>query len=59
MIRIAILEDERTAKAIIYELGKLLHQEEWLFRPFLKASELASAQQGEEYDIVILKAEAL
>ena len=56
MIRIAILEDERTAKAIIYELGKLLHQEEWLFRPFLKASELAAAQQGEEYDIVILKA---
>lgn len=56
MIRIAILEDEHTAKAIIYELGKLLHQEEWLFRPFLKASELAAAQQGEEYDIVILKA---
>ena len=56
MIRIAILEDERTAKAIIYELGKLLHQEEWLFRPLLKASELAAAHQGDEYDIVILKA---
>ena len=49
MIRIAILEDERTAKEIIYELGKLLCREEWVFRPFLKASELASAQQAEEY----------
>ncbi len=55
MIRIAILEDERTAKEIIYELGKLLCREEWVFRPFLKASELASAQQAEEYDVVILK----
>ncbi len=34
MIRIAILEDERTAKAIIYELGKLLHQEECCFARF-------------------------
>lgn len=41
MIRIAVLENERTAKEIIYALGMLLSDREWLFRCYLKASELA------------------
>ena len=54
MIRIAVLEDANTAKEIIYALGLLLHEHEWLFRCYLKASELAVAQQQERFDIVIL-----
>lgn len=54
MIRIAVLENERTAKEIIYALGMLLSDREWLFRCYLKASELAAAQQHERFDIVIL-----
>lgn len=54
MIRVAILENERTAKDILYELGQLFQDQEWLFRTFLKASQLAHAQQREHFDIVIL-----
>lgn len=54
MIRIAVLENESIAKEIIYALGMLLKDREWLFRCYLKASELAAAQQQERFDIVIL-----
>lgn len=54
MIRIAVLENEHTAKDIIYALGILLADKDWLFRTYLKASELAVAQQKEHFDIVIL-----
>ncbi len=54
MIKIALLENETTAKDIIYALGMLLKDREWLFRCYLKASELAAAQQQEHFDVVIL-----
>ncbi|WP_075877335.1 LytR/AlgR family response regulator transcription factor [Merdibacter massiliensis] len=54
MIKFALLENERTAKDIIYALGQLLFDREWLFRCYLKASELAVAQQKEHFDVVIL-----
>lgn len=54
MIKIALLENETTAKDIIYALGMLLKDREWLFRCYLKASELAAAQQQEHFDMVIL-----
>ncbi len=54
MIKIALLENEHTAKEIIYALGMLLNKHEWLFRCYLKASELAAAQQQEHFDLIIL-----
>ena len=53
MIKIALLENEHTAKEIIYALGMLLNKHEWLFRCYLKASELAAAQQQEHFDLII------
>ena len=35
MIRIAVLENEHTAKDIIYALGILLADKDWLFRTYL------------------------
>ena len=41
MIKVAILEYEKETKDIVFQLSKLFMHEDWCFRHYLKASDLA------------------
>lgn len=41
MIKVAILEYEKETKDIVFQLSKLFVNEDWCFRHYLKASDLA------------------
>lgn len=53
MLRIAILEKEETAKEIMFELASLLCDQEWSFQYFTKISQLASAQQEKDFQMIV------
>lgn len=52
MLRIAILEKEQSAKDVIFECAKILHEMEWTFSHFTKISEFAKAEEKYNFDIV-------
>lgn len=52
MLRIAVLENERVAKDIIFELSKIMDGWEWKFVHFTKISEFAKADTKQFFDIV-------
>lgn len=53
MLRIAILEKEKIAKDIIFELGKMMEQD-WTFQYFTKISEFAKAWEKAPFQIVFI-----
>ncbi len=53
MIKVAILEYEKETKDIVFQLSKLFVNEDWCFRHYLKASDLAKRMEEEEYQLFI------
>lgn len=53
MIKVAILEYEKETKDIVFQLSKLFVNEDWCFRHYLKASDLAKRMKEEEYQLFI------
>lgn len=53
MIKVAILEYEKETKDIVYQLSKIFSEQDWCFRHFTKASELAKKMKEEEYQLFI------
>lgn len=53
MIRIAILEHEKETKEIVFLLARVFRQNDWVFRHYFKASELARKMKEESYQIFI------
>lgn len=53
MLRIAILENEETAKNIMFELAVLLKEEDCVFSYFSRISQFAKADIEKEYHVVI------
>ena len=51
MIKVAILEYEKETKDIVFQLSKLFMHEDWCFRHYLKASDLAKRMKEEEYQL--------
>ena len=53
MIKVAILEYEKETKDIVFQLSKLFMHEDWCFRHYLKASDLAKRMKEEEYQLFV------
>ena len=53
MIKVAILEYEKETKDIVFQLSKLFMHEDWCFRHYLKASDLAKRMKKEEYQLFV------
>lgn len=53
MIRVAILEYEKETKDIAFTLSKIFQHEDWLFRHFNKASDLARCMKEETYQLFV------
>ncbi len=53
MIKVAILEYEKETKDIVFQLSKIFCEQDWCFRHYTKASELAKKMHEEEYQLFI------
>lgn len=53
MLRIAILEQEATAKQLIFELGRQMDGEDWTFQYFSKISQFAKAEEKRAFPLLI------
>ena len=53
MIKVALLEYEKETKDIVFQLSKLFTHEDWCFRHYLKASDLAKRMKEEEYQLFV------
>ena len=53
MIKVAILEYEKETKDIVFQLSKLFMHEDWCFRHYLKASDLAKRMKEEDYQLFV------
>lgn len=53
MIRVAILEYEKESKEVAFALSKIYSSIDWVFRHFLKASDLAKRLKEEEFQLFI------